>query len=487
MTASRKNPQEKPKGVSEDEIADYLRANKRGANDSEDDSSKDGIELDDFYAHLPSHTYIFVATREMWPPTSVNSRLPAVPMMKKDGTPIRDKKGNPKYMKPGSWLDKNRSVEQMTWAPGLPLTISNQLISEGGWIEREGITTFNLYRPPTIKLGDASKATPWIDLVRKVYPDDADAIFNFFAHRVQKPEEKINHCLLLGGLPGTGKDTMCEPLKQAVGPWNCREVSPQDLMSGYNDFMQSVVLRISEARDLGEINRFTFYDHLKTILATPPDVIRVNAKYVAHHYVLNVCGTIITSNYKSNGIYLPADDRRSYVAWTGIQLKDFPDGYWPELWDWYKNQNGFEHVAAFLTERDISKFDPKAPPLKTQAFWEIVQANSAPEDSELADALDKVSERFSGNAGPVLPVDATTLNIVANYAEESFQAWLRDRKNRRIIPHRFEQCGYVPVRNPDNKQGLWIMRGGKRQVIYSRAELSLAEQIAAARRLTSKQ
>jgi hypothetical protein len=27
--------------------------------------------------------------------------------------------------------------------------------------------------------------------------------------------------------------------------------------------------------------------------------------------------------------------------------------------------------------------------------------------------------------------------------------WLKERKNRRIIPHRFETVGYVPVRNKD--------------------------------------
>jgi len=38
----------------------------------------------------------------------------------------------------------------MTWVPGEPMEIKNKLIAEGGWIERTGITVFNLYRPPTI-------------------------------------------------------------------------------------------------------------------------------------------------------------------------------------------------------------------------------------------------------------------------------------------------------------------------------------------------
>ena len=57
--------------------------------------------------------------------------------------------------------------------------------------------------------------------------DDIEHIILWFAHRVQRPQEKLNHALVLGGEPGIGKDTMIEPVKRAVGPWNVVEVSPQ--------------------------------------------------------------------------------------------------------------------------------------------------------------------------------------------------------------------------------------------------------------------
>jgi hypothetical protein len=55
------------------------------------------------------------------------------------------------------------------------------------------------------KLGDASKAGPWVDHVRKVYPHEADHLFKWFAQRVQHPEIKVNHaimayCLAVGGV-----------------------------------------------------------------------------------------------------------------------------------------------------------------------------------------------------------------------------------------------------------------------------------------------
>ena len=421
----------------------------------------DGIMLGDFYAYMPMHTYIFVPSREMWPASSVNAQIP--PITEDDGP-----------VKASQWLDSNRAVTQMTWAPGLPLEIPDRIISDGGWSERKGIICLNLYKPPTIQPGNATGADRWVEHVHKVYPDDADHIIRYLAHRVQRPQEKINHALFLGGSPGIGKDTLLAPVKTTIGPWNFQEVSPKTMLGNFNGFAKSVILRVSEARDLGDVNRYSFYDATKTYAAAPPDVLRVNEKNLREHYVTNVCAVIITSNYKSDGLYLPADDRRHYVAWSDLTMADFADGYWNSLWGWY-DSGGEEDVAAYLGVLDISGFDPKAPPAKTPAFWAIVDANRAPEEAELADALDKLG----------WPDVLTLVDIMSWAGSSSFADWLTDRKNRRAIPHRFERCGYVPVRNDTAKDGLWVIRG-TRQVVYARTELSVRDRFAAASTLARK-
>jgi hypothetical protein len=105
-----------------------------------------GVKLTDFHAYMPMHNYIFAPSREPWPGSSVNSRIaPIVVGIDADGKQIT--------MKATSWIDQNQPVEQMTWAPGLPMIITDRLIANGGWIERKGVACFNLYRPPTIKPG----------------------------------------------------------------------------------------------------------------------------------------------------------------------------------------------------------------------------------------------------------------------------------------------------------------------------------------------
>jgi hypothetical protein len=170
---------------------------------------------------------------------------------------------------------------------------------------------------------------------------------------------------------------------------------------------------------------------------------------------------------KRDGIYLPVDDRRHFVAWSNIAKEDFSEAYWVSLWRWYEN-GGDRHVAAYLMQLDIGAFDPKAPPPKTAVFWAIVDAGRAPEDAELADAIDLLRNP-----------EAFVLADLLDKVSSEFAEWLGDRKNRRIIPHRLEACGYVPVRNPDANDGMWRVRG-RRQVIYARDSLALREQLKAA-------
>jgi len=152
-----------------------------------------GISLENFYAYMPMHNYIYVPTREPWPAASVNARLAPMPVLDGKGKQKLDDKGRPEFISASKWLDQNRPVAQMTWAPGEPLIVADRLISHGGWIHRPGEACLNVYHPPTIDSGNAAEADPWLEHVHRVYPNDAEHIIACLAHRVQRPAEKINH------------------------------------------------------------------------------------------------------------------------------------------------------------------------------------------------------------------------------------------------------------------------------------------------------
>jgi hypothetical protein len=299
-------------------------------------SADNHIGLDDFYAVPESHQFIYMPTRGHWPKESVDTILPPIQMpYKRNGKFVK--------LKPSAWLKQYRRVEQITWAPGLPEIIEDKLISDGGWKDRPGAHGLNLYQPPTIIRGDAAKATPWTEHLQTLYPEDAEDITNWCAHRVQYPGVKINHALVMGGGQGIGKDWLLQALKLTIGAWNFQEISPTDLLTPYNPFVRAVVLRMNEAHDLGEsgrADRYGLYERVKIYAAAPPDVLACVDKYIRRHYVPNVLGLIITTNHKTDGVYLPSDDRRHLVAWSARTKEEFPKEFWNERWRWLLQEGG---------------------------------------------------------------------------------------------------------------------------------------------------
>ena len=409
----------------------------------------------DFYAYLPTHGYLHAPTREIWPMASVNAKLP-----RRDG------------MKPSYWLDLHRPVVQLIWMPGEPEIVRDRVMIVAGWQSHAGVSVYNLYTPPDIALGNARDAGPWVEHLARLYPDEFEHLANWFAHAAQHPGIKINHALMLGGMPGIGKDTLLEPLRTAVGAHNFADINPRIMQGRFNGWVRNVIVRVSEVRDLGDFDRYAFYEHCKPLLAAPPDVIRVDEKHLREYYIANVCGVIFTTNHLTDGLYLPADDRRHFIAWSAATAADFGDDYWRGLWQWYK-EGGLGHAAAWLRARDLSGFDPKEPPAHTPAFWTMVQAGEAPERGEMRDLIERLG------SPPALTIDDLITGAM-RHNMRVIEAELSDRRARRTIPHWMERVGYTTVRNPDADDGLFKV-AGRRVAIYAQHALTFADQQRAAR------
>jgi hypothetical protein len=101
--------------------------------------------------------------------------------------------------------------------------------------------------------------------------------------------------------------------------------------------------------------------------------------------------------------------------------------------------------------------------------------------------------------------DALTIPRLSNSANREIDLsdlarWIDDRDNRKAIPHKLEQCGYVRTPNPDNKkQGIWTIKTwclrlgetkaeavSQRQHVYAKASLSYADQVKAVRAMIER-
>jgi hypothetical protein len=424
----------------------------------------DRISRDDFYFHMPSFKFLFEPTFEFWPKESVDARLPMVLVETPDGE---------KPIKASAWLGRNRPLDQTTWLPGKSKIIEHRLLTkEGVWIDRRGAKCYNLYRPPTLIPGDARLAGPWLDVVDKVVGPNRQHVLSWFAHRIQRSHEKINHALIVGGVPGIGKDSMIEPLRRAIGPHNCSEIDPARMLDKNNRWLQAVVLRVSEARDLGDMNRYTFYEHLKLYTASPPDVLNVQDKYIPAYPIANVVGLIITTNYK-DGLYLPIDDRRTHVSFSDARVEDIGEDFFTEYWSWLNN-GGDGHVLAYLRDFDLANFNPKAPPPKTDAFYEMVGANAPLETIDIANVIEV---GMATNRDGVLE-PPRVFNIVQFLNAIPLDSDLRDwaNKNRKQLGRRFGECGYTSVPNPKARDGFWKINK-TRTLIYVRQDLPRRDQL----------
>ncbi|MBL8495382.1 MAG: hypothetical protein JNM37_14175 [Rhodocyclaceae bacterium] len=431
------------------------------------DASRDPRE--EFFAHLQDNKFVFRPTGVLYSAAGVDNGY----------LPING-------VKPSKWLGKNRPVHQLTWHPGKPELIEGELIASGESRDAPGRRAYNLYQPPQILPGNPADIGPWLDHLRTIYPDEQDHIVKWFAHRVQRPGEKLNHALVLGGAQGIGKDSILEPLKRAVGHSNFNEIDPEHALGNFNTFVRAVVLRVNEARDLGNANdRFRLYERFKTIIAAPPDVLRINEKHISEYPIVNVVGVVYTTNHAVDGLYLPAEDRRHYVAWSGRRKEEFPADYWRGYWAWL-NGGGWRNVAAYLRALPLDDFDPKADPPKTQAFYAIVNAGRDPEDGELLQALHEMGNPDAVTVGDVLVAlnGWRTVSTSTGGSDDwdSLIGTLAIRGNRRRLPHLFERAGYLQVANSYATDRLWRL-AGKRVAIYARSTLPNNDRYRAAKQL----
>jgi hypothetical protein len=147
-----------------------------------------------------------------------------------------------------------------------------------------------------------------------VFGDDANHIVKWLAHRVQRPEDKINHALVLGGAEGIGKDTLLEPVKEAVGPWNFNEVSPQQMLGQFNGYVSAPEdAELADTLDLLGRPEVTTLEHIKRV--APSEFAlwlgdRKNARRIPHR--LEACGYVPVRNPGCQGRAM--EDRRYTTA-----------------------------------------------------------------------------------------------------------------------------------------------------------------------------
>lgn len=291
-------------------------------------------------------------------------------------------------------FDENRQAKGAKALAGITYAAGASIL-----VARDGLAYGNRWRDarPTPKAGDVG---PWLTHVERMIPEpfEREHLLNALAHKVQFPNHKINHAVLMGGNHGSGKDTLFAPFFWAIGgnaKANCSLVKNEDLNSQWGYALECEVMEIAELRQAEAKDRRALENTLKPIIAAPPELLMVNRKGMHPYMALNRVFVVAFSNERV-AISLPSEDRRWFVLWC--EAAKLPEAQAVSLWNWYQHRGGFEAVAHYLHTRDVSAWNPTAPPPMTEAKAIMVEHGMSTAESFLVDQMRRRSGEFARGA-----------------------------------------------------------------------------------------
>lgn len=235
----------------------------------------------------------------------------------------------------------------------------------------------------------------WLDHCSVLVPEteELEHILDVMAHKVQHPNIKINHAVLHGGDEGCGKDTMWAPFLWAIGgehQHNRSIIENKGLDSQWGYGLEAEVVILNELKEPEARERRALANKLKPIIAAPPETITINRKGLHPYEMLNRIQVLAFTN-DPLPITIPSQDRRWFCVWSRAPRMTKEGA--GALWAWYKS-GGFEKIAAWLWQRDVSGFYPTAAPPVTEWRLNMIEHGMSVAESFLAELMRKRAGPF---------------------------------------------------------------------------------------------
>jgi hypothetical protein len=282
-------------------------------------------------------------------------------------------------------FDENRQAMGAKALVGVTYAAGEDVI-----VTRDGDLFGNRWRDarPDLSGVQSGDIAMWLDHCQELVPEPAelDHILDVMAFKVQHPEIKVNHAILHAGDEGSGKDTFWAPFIWAVCGDHLKNRGIMDNNSvnsqwGYQ--LESEILIINELKEPDAATRRQLANQLKPIIAAPPEMLPINRKGLHPYYMANRLFVLAFSN-DPVPISLATQDRRWFCVWSTAPRMNSDQA--KRIWDWYRG-GGFGMIARFLRDRDVSKFNPSAPPMWTEFKANLVEHGMSMAESYLVEML----------------------------------------------------------------------------------------------------
>lgn len=296
-------------------------------------------------------------------------------------------------------VDHMRFIPTEKWAAQIPDALG-----------RMGL---NVYYPITHKRvsGDVS---PFLRHLELMFPSERDRqiLVEYMAHNVKFPGYKIPWAPVIQSAEGVGKGVFRDVMQRGVGGLYFHAPSAGELIdsgSKFNGWMLHKLficvdeIRVDEKRELVEI--------LKPMLSeTQIEVQRKGRDQVIED---NYSNWMFFTNYK-DAIPVDKNTRRFSVFYSPVQTLDdmqrlgMGADYFDNLWNWLREENGFNYVIDWLLNHPIERGSiAKRAPMTTTMDEAFTQTRS-PLEKTIRDA---VEDNITGFRGGYVSVSAVATRV----------------------------------------------------------------------------
>lgn len=223
-------------------------------------------------------------------------------------------------------------------------------------------------------------------------PEYAEFFTQWLAHAVRHPETKIRFAVLLSSEEkGLGKNVLSDCImKPLVGEHNYKLLDNQKAITGdFDDWKSGTSFCLLD--ELHQMSGHKFANELKGLITN--DTTRVNPKGKPEISIRNYINVMMFSNYRG-AIQITENERRYFVVHNLQKKRD--QQWFIEFIDWL-NSGGLEAINHyFLHEVDLTSFDPNAPPIYTDDYYECIALGK----SDLGEEFETLVENGTGLFSP---------------------------------------------------------------------------------------
>lgn len=281
----------------------------------------------------------------------------------------------------------------------LPNIIGNTYVPNGERLvlasDITGTVKVNDYIPPQFKLIPDTTyrdVQPFIKMMQRFFPvkTELKIVMQYLAHMFQKPQERPSWHLLFSSEKGTGKGYLYSNiLMPLLNKWQvklCTESFSNLFGLGADHFHKSMLVVVDDcdsksgARD--------FYGKFKNKLSD--EYTTVELKYRDAETVATYARVIINTNLE-RPFKIPADDRRLFIpSYIENDPNQTTHEFLKTMDNFIANENGLQKIYSYLMGVDISDFNHKLVPPKTEHHLHMIGMGKTLIESRLIDWIGRV-------------------------------------------------------------------------------------------------